>query len=730
MSNGQQTEQTPDDVKSFLKRAGGRPAPEKKTQPSPDKPPSREIAAAKIEAKTPPEVPWADFLKKVGGRPAPETLTKGQGEHSLNHFLGFPAQPSTEPIGVARSVGTYWNDIKAAFQYPASVIERASEAAKKERLGATPYEIPGVLAGDIWNGWIEQLDRISRAQSSWDKHPSLDSFVSLLGQASAGALMVTFPVKGGAFLGPMIGAVGEEPDPYVAVGHGMAVVTFAAMPEATKTARRVIGRTVEVGKALKESGVRGSLQEITGTGPRLIGKAEEARAFKVTEQEAGYQKDLASAKEKQAELAKKIEVKHQATVDQIKRDYTDEVRRANEQKIEKSRAEGRRVALKRYYARTAKAYDENVKNTNAAVRSWLNDRWSNLRSKVGGDSPLDMVPVVEAVKHAKENILRGSQENIAIFNSILREGNTLEEATVFKGEKSTAGGRTDIPGTVNIAELSPEVRRRIGFAISEGTATSPAEVGFNDGRGYSTELGAKMNTGNLPGDVYHSLKYVRGSLEEQIEALTDSKGAGDEYRSLKPDWSQYMGTFHDQRPLPLGGSALARSLRAHDLPFSVRPILGPSGGRGLADFAKYKKFGADPNLGATLRRIDTQMKNLQKETPEVKPAERPAAGFMKSPEVPPFRPPVPPEEIPPVSPLAVTKEQLSKEASSLRRPSSFATALALFELLRFKAPIWLIYVLGRPFLANAYESERFARYLSETPEKKPPSGGAAAPPKP
>src|SRR5205807_770073 len=331
----------------------------------------------------------------------------------------------------------------ALFKYPSSVIQRASvEAAKAGPGGSTAVNVPGVMLQDMHDAWVEQMDRVGRAKNAWDEQPSLECLARFSGQAGAAAMPgFTGPV--GVAVGAMVGATEEESeqtgDPYTALGHYAAAVTFMAGPKVSKPIGKVVGRAAEVAGEIKKGGVRAGLQTITGTGPRLIEQAEEARTAKVTKQEAGYQEDLQKAQAKQEQLAEKIRTKHEAKVQVIKQKYAEEVRRANQQKLEKSKAEAKRTALERYTSRLAEAWDENVKNTHRAVRAWLDTRWNDLRAKIeGAKASVDLTPVQQAVLHAQNSILRGSREKIAIFNSILKEGNPLEDASVFQGAGASA----------------------------------------------------------------------------------------------------------------------------------------------------------------------------------------------------------------------------------------------------------------------------------------------------
>lgn len=406
------------------------------------------------------------------------------------------------------------------------------------------------------------------------------------------------------------------------------------------------------------TGTRTGLREVLGAGERAVREAEQARAEKVSE------------RTKKVELADR-----RSTVEQ-----------QNEQ--------------------LAKDVRDNVKNTHAAVRKELDTRWESLREKVG-DAEIPLQPINDAIIEANDSILRGSPESIRIFNNILHETPSLEEASIFRGAGQIQ--RSGTPGRVSLGDfrlsakpaisgVGPESMERLRAAVGAGGPSSfkpvaEGNISFNDARGYFTELGEKMfSSENIPGDVYRALRHVRNALDTEISKAAKQRGVLEDYTKLKADWRDYMSDFHDMSAVSRGGSPLARTLRAPDPGYAADPFLGKAGERAVGILGKYTRYGADPSLGTRMRANKAELSRLPRRT-----------------EIP---------EMPkPTDPADVRMKQLQSAAERFRRPSHWdilALMYAVREMAQGELPYALAYPLVRRLAAGMLEG-RFGRWVAGQP---------------
>lgn len=185
-----------------------------------------------------------------------------------------------------------------------------------------------------------------------------------------------------------------------------------------------------------------------------------------------------------------------------------------------------------------------------------------------------------------------------------------------------------------------------------------------------------MYSGELPGNVYKGVGYVRNALDRELAAAAKSRGAGQAYASVKSDWSRYMDDWRDMGAISTGGSPLARVLRAEDPGFVAQQVSGKAGERMAQTLGRYKKFGGNPESISKYRALGDRVKSVPKvrvpsapgklELPaEPKMGEAPEAKQVKPPEMRPGPRLRPVED---VDPVAIRSKKLTEMAG---RPFRF-----------------------------------------------------------
>jgi len=242
------------------------------------------------------------------------------------------------------------------------------------------------------------------------------------------------------------------------------------------------------------------------------------------------------------------------------------------------------------------------------IRSDYNANWGAWRQAMG-DAQGDFTPVQDAVRHAEEEILKGSPENIATFRNILKEGEDpmLAQASVFRNKgglniKEVMGNRFSerygITETVRrqIGDLAEEIEsgEQVGFGRKEGVM-----LPIDDIRGYLTELQQKRMTGTFHGDVYRAMKYVEDAGNKVVERVAEQKGQLGTYKRLKANWSQYMEDFYDK------DGALTKVKNAINPEGRLNLLTGDENSRIVSALGRYAKF--NPQLASMVGRLRGMM---------------------------------------------------------------------------------------------------------------------------
>jgi len=253
-------------------------------------------------------------------------------------------------------------------------------------------------------------------------------------------------------------------------------------------------------------------RRITEKAFETAGERKAGYEKKVGEQKTTYEKAVATRREEQRILVKaRLEENRAAT--QIN---------ARRESISRSMEEG------------SNRLGEQVKDLDAKLREEGNGKYNVVRQATAQDPGVPATDLIQAVEHAQQNILKGSQESIKQFREILGKKSEAEQIS------AGAGHPIDIS--------APEAQNILNFLESEGVSAEPANITFRDLQGYSSEIGAKIAEGPKAGqgDVYRALKYVKDKIDASKLTIAERNNVGDALRDADSFWHSYMDTFYDK----------------------------------------------------------------------------------------------------------------------------------------------------------------------------------------
>lgn len=197
---------------------------------------------------------------------------------------------------------------------------------------------------------------------------------------------------------------------------------------------------------------------------------------------------------------------------------------AQNREAEHSNARGE--AVNRSVEEGSKRLGESVKDLDLKLREEGNGKYDVVRSGTAKDPGVPLSDMVNAANEAKTK-LAGSQESIKQFNELIRKG--------AEGEEVQAAGMTVKPGD------------RLYEMLKEQGAINPDEsINFKDLQGYSSELGRKLAQGNLPGDIYQALKYMKEKIDAAKAVVAERNGVGPQLQDAESFWHDYMDLFYDK----------------------------------------------------------------------------------------------------------------------------------------------------------------------------------------
>lgn len=305
---------------------------------------------------------------------------------------------------------------------------------------------------------------------------------------------------------------------------------------------------------------------------------------------------------------------HEALVNRLARqnrealqEHREATRKVEELNSARREAVSRRASLANQILNDSKTLSQRVKALEKQVRGSASAKYQAVDAATHGDS-VPASDLAQAVRHAETDIIKGSTEEIKQFREIVRRG----EAQPIQTSMGVAK-----PGSMLYESLN-----------KQGLLDPTERLKFRDLQGYYTEIGLRMQA-DLPGDVYRALKYVREQIGQQMLAMADKNGVGDQLKEAQAAWRDYENTFHDMRSVAQGGSPVARILRAEDPGYASAPLLGKASERAIGQIDKY-----DPELAILARHIHDNhqaMQSLPSKLTTKEPPRKPTLKEMPAP---------------------------------------------------------------------------------------------------
>jgi hypothetical protein len=310
---------------------------------------------------------------------------------------------------------------------------------------------------------------------------------------------------------------------------------------------------------------------------------------------------------KRAEVAKANAEKVTAAKEKL----AEKVGKREKTSIESSKQETAKRSYEDLKEKTAQEATANLDKASKMEKMALDSEYEDFAKKIlgkdtanpNGTLQADIAPVAESVTDAQTNVLKGSEESIKQFKSIV--GRLGKDVVAGQGE----------------GELRP----------------APEMIPADQLRGYVTELNDKIYDADVPGDVRSALKVVRDSAQKQVSKAIEKKfgrSAVRAYEDLSARYNDYMDTWRDRS----SGSPLPAIWKVLNQPMTVKRnipayreiadiLTRKTGEKAIGVVARKKAFGADPSIIAKLRRADEALGDLGK--PKKVP-ERPTPKAVKT----------------------------------------------------------------------------------------------------
>lgn len=418
--------------------------------------------------------------------------------------------------------------------------------------------------------------------------------------------------------------------------------------------------------------VRGTIKNATNTTPSDV---------------AGIVRDQSEKNVPLTQKAAEFQRKQQAVLDAQKA----------EQARQTTQAQARRT-YQEQGARLVNRVQDVAKNAKAKIDALYDD----LRQKTSG-ATAEPEDVGKAVQNA-ENKIKGSSENLKIFRDILSKNpdTTAPESIEYQGAQ--------IPKGHALYDVLLEMGK-------EGSEKTP--ISFGDLQGYYSELGDKLASGNLPGDVYQALKSLQGDIGGMMDKIAAEKGVGSQLKTARNLYRDYMQTFRENTGPSGSGSPIAKSLLAKDPSFALKPLEAEeTAARVRNDLARFDQ-GQDVAGGAP-KLFDNFRQAARRFNESSKPVKVPSQ-------------PKPPAEMPtqftPESLAGQKVANIAEAAEKIRKSKSWVVnSLAAYDMIRsglqgnwghvgLDIMVRALYSAGKQGIAMALDDPRVVQKLSKlTPE--------------
>ncbi len=195
---------------------------------------------------------------------------------------------------------------------------------------------------------------------------------------------------------------------------------------------------------------------------------------------------------------------------------------------EAAHTNARTEAVNRSIEEGSKRLGESVKDLDLKLREEANGKYQTVKDAVKDDPGVPLADMAKAAREAEAK-LKGSTENIKQFRELIRKA--PEESGI----------------QTSVGELKPG-DQLYDLLKSQGAIDTGGALPFDELQGYSSEIGQKIaqGRGEMPGDVYHALKYLKEKIDTAKTAVADRNGAGATLRNADSFWHNYQDLFYDK----------------------------------------------------------------------------------------------------------------------------------------------------------------------------------------
>jgi hypothetical protein len=296
--------------------------------------------------------------------------------------------------------------------------------------------------------------------------------------------------------------------------------------------------------------------------------AKQAHADKVAKAQADFEAEVASGAKSKGEW--------QAKMDAV-----------NESKRQAAAVEADRRALQQEQQGHVATVRQGAQELYANIKQTIKNAWDSVRDQLPlkEDTAVPTTKIVNTVNRAIKEELLGSPGNLRQFKDLMKQLGMDDFVDEGDGLSETSG--------------KPE----------------NWDSDWKTLRVHSSALGRALAAGDLPANVYRSLKMVRESVEGTLGDVAASYGAGDAYKQVKAADHAFRNDFEDLGNVALGeGQPISRLVRAPSDTFAADQILGKPGDILVKNLNKWDATGKLGKAVERARAIRTQIKSLPRVT--------------------------------------------------------------------------------------------------------------------
>jgi len=92
-------------------------------------------------------------------------------------------------------------------------------------------------------------------------------------------------------------------------------------------------------------------------------------------------------------------------------------------------------------------------------------------------------------------------------------------------------------------EAQPTILKSISDRLELAQPSGVGGISYADLQGYYSELGRELSKGTLPGDIYNAYDTMHEAIGEQMQAIADAHGAGEQLTDARAYWKHMKQTF-------------------------------------------------------------------------------------------------------------------------------------------------------------------------------------------